>query len=248
MKLGQIYFRREDFANAQTQFELLAAENVGTAYAEMALYLAGKSAAQSMNPNATERALNLFEQVKKINGSLKLYALQQEALIKSSPGSEGDATILYDNILGSNPDPDLKFAALCGKGNNCLSFGNSDPKQFDEAIAVFDLLARETGVTPFWRNQALYKKGKCLEKQNKSSEALSVFYDVLNLQAGSVTEPDYFWYYKAGFDAAKMLETGAQWKSAIGIYKKMAAVNGPRAKEAGDRARQLRMEHFIWEE
>ena len=101
-------------------------------------------------------------------------------------------------------------------------------------------------MTPFWRNQALYKKGKCLEKQNKTSEALTVFYDVLASQSG--TEPDYFWYYKAGFDAAKMLEAGEQWKSAIGIYKKMAAVNGPRAKEAGDRARQLRMEHFIWEE
>lgn len=246
MKLGQIYFRREDFANAQTQFELLASESQGTPYAEMALYLAGKSAAQSMNPNATERALDLFEQVKKLNGSLKLYALQQEALIKSRPGLESEAIILYDNILGSNPEPDLKFSALCGKGNNYLSLGNSDPKRLDQAISVFDLLDRDPGVTPFWRNQALYKKGKCLEKQNKTSEALTVFYDVLASQSG--TEPDYFWYYKAGFDAAKMLEAGEQWKSAIGIYKKMAGVNGPRAKEAGDRARQLRMEHFIWEE
>ena len=248
MKLGQIYFRREDFANAQTQFELLAAESPGTPYAEMALYLAGKSATQSMNNGATDRALDLFEQVKKLNGPLKPYALQQQALIKSRLGLESEAVILYDNILGSKPDADLKFAALCGKGDNYFSMGNSDPKALEQAIAVFNDLAKDPEVTPFWRNQALYKKGKCLEKQNKPAEALTVFYDVLGSQQGNGEEPDYFWYYKAGFDTARMLETQEQWKSAIGVYKKMAGVNGPRSKEAGDRARQMRMEHFIWEE
>ena len=247
MKLGQVYFRREDFANAQTQFELLAAENPGTPYAEMALYLAGKSAAQSMNADATGRALELFEQVKKLSGPLKLYALQQEALIKSRPGTESEAVILFDNILGADPEADLKLAALCGKGNSCMAVANSDPKGLDQAIVVFDLLANDPDSTAFWRNQALYKKGKCLEKQGETSEALVVFYDVLASRLGADAEPDYFWYYKAGFDAAQLLEAGQEWKSAIGIYKKMAAVNGPRSKEAGDRARQLRMEHFIWE-
>jgi len=248
MKLGQIYFQHEDFANAQTQFELLAAESPGTPYAETAFYLAGKSAMQSMNSGATDRALELFEQVKKLNGPLKPYALQQQALIKSRLGLESEAVILYDNILGSNPDADLKFAALCGKGDNYFSMGNNDPKAFEQAITVFNDLAKDSDVTPFWRNQALYKKGKCLEKQNKPDEALTVFYDVLESQPGNGEEPDYFWYYKAGFDTARMLETREQWKSAIGIYKKMAGVNGPRSKEAGDRAQQLRMEHFIWEE
>jgi tetratricopeptide (TPR) repeat protein len=248
MKLGQIYFRGEDFANAQTQFELLAAESPGTPYAEMALYLAGKSAMQSMNSGATDRALELFEEVKKLNGPLKLYALQQQALIKSRLGLESEAVILYDNILGSKPDADLKFAALCGKGDDWFSTGSNDPKALDQAIVVFDELSKDPDATPFWRNQALYKKGKCLEKQNKQAEALTVFYDVLGGQPGTGEEPDYFWYYKAGFDTARMLETQEQWKSAIGIYKKMAAVNGPRSKEAGERATQMRMEHFIWEE
>jgi len=184
--------------------------------------------------------------VKKINGSLKLYALQQEALIKSRPGTESEAVILFDNILGANPETDLKLAALCGKGNSWMALANSDPKGLDQAVAVFDLLANDPEATANWRNQALYKKGKCLEKQGKTSEALVVFYDVLGLQPGAGA--DYFWYYKAGFDAAQLLEAGEQWKSAIGIYKKMGAVNGPRSREAGERARQLRMEHFIWEE
>ena len=248
MKLGQIYYRRQDFANAQTQFELLAAESPGTPYAGMALYLAGKSAMQSMNSGATDRALELFEQVKKLESPLKPYALQQQALIKSRLGLESEAVILYDNILASKPDADLKFAALCGKGDNFFAMGNKDSKALDQAVAAFDELAKNPGATCYWRNQALYKKGKCLEKQNKPAEALTVFYDVLGSQSGNGEEPDYFWYYKAGFDTARMLETQEQWKSAIGIYKKMAAINGPRSREAGERAQQLRMEHFIWEE
>jgi len=73
-----------------------------------------------------------------------------------------------------------------------------------------------------------------------------VFYDVLQAETAA-GEPDYFWYYKAGFDAARMLEAQEQWKAEIGVYEKMAKSQGPRAEEAKKRAEQLRLEHFIWD-
>lgn len=247
MKLGQTYYRREDFADAQTQFELLAAESPDTPYGEMALFLAGKSSMQTMNADSTNHAIELFEQVAKLNGSLKLYARLQEALIKSRPGTESEAVILYDDILSSKPDAELKFSALCGKGDNYFTMGSSDPKAFDQAAVVYNTMAKDPDATVFWRNQALYKKGKCLEKENKLAEALEVYYDVLQAGDAAGGEPDFFWYYKAGFDAARILVAQEQWKSAIGIYQKMANLSGPRSNEAKERARQLRMDHFIWE-
>ena len=56
---------------------------------------------------------------------------------------------------------------------------------------------------------------------------------------------DFFWFYKAGFDAADVFRLQGQWKSAVGIYDKMANLPGPRAAEARERAAQLRVEKFL---
>ena len=245
MKLGQVCFRREDYSGAQTQFETIAHEMAGSPYAEAALYIAAQSALKTMN---TERALELFEEVKKFNGSLKNYAFQQQAIMKSQVGSGKEAIILYDNILAAKPDGDLRFAALCGRGENYFLMGGADPKNFEQAIVAFDELAALPDAPADWRSQALYMKGKCLEKLNRPSEALAAFYDVLEPPRGRSDSPLNIWFYKAGFDAAHTLEAQEQWKPALAVYKKLAAADGPRAEEAKARVTQLRLEHFIWEE
>jgi len=246
MKLGEIYFRQGDFSDARNQFETLAHEQPDSRLTEPALFLAGQAALKSMNDPG--QALELFDEAAKLNGPLKLYARQEQAITKSGLGNEQDAVNLYDDILSAQPDPELRFSALCGKGDNFFAMGASDPQYFTKAIAVFDSLAAQPDVTAYWRNRALYMKGKCLEQLKKTDEAAAVFYDVLQAQTASRVEPDYFWYYKAGFDAARIMEEQRQWKSAIGIYQKMAGLKGPRAEEAGSRAEQLRLEHFIWDE
>src|SRR5207249_8084130 len=44
MKLAELYYRRQDFANAQTQFELIAQQNPDDSLAETALFFAAESA------------------------------------------------------------------------------------------------------------------------------------------------------------------------------------------------------------
>lgn len=248
MKLGQVYFRREDYANARTQFETLAAESPTNPLAETALFLAGQSAMRSMN---VDRALELFDRVAKLNGPMKLYARQEQAIAETQLGKTSEAVILYDDILRSNPERALRLAALCGKADNLVatitSGADAQTDACEKAIALYDQLAADAEVTRFWRDQALYKKAKCLERISKPDAALAAFYDVLQTQTIANNEPEYFWYYKAGFDAARMLEAQEKWKAAIGIYEKMAKIAGPRADEARQRAEQLRLEHFVWE-
>jgi tetratricopeptide (TPR) repeat protein len=202
-----------------------------------------------MSTVAVDRALAFFEQViNKRDGTLKLYARQEQAAILQRTGHENEAVALYDVILSAQPPPDaeLRQAALCGKGDNLRALGGKDPKKLEAARAVFEELAALPGVLPVWRNQALYKKAKTLEQLGRNDEAVDTYYDVLEKSA-TPGEHEYFWYYKAGFDAAHIFEQSAQWKSALGFYEKMAKFGGPRAGEAAAKVRQIRLEHFIWD-
>jgi tetratricopeptide (TPR) repeat protein len=247
MKLGQTYFNTGDHANAETQFTLLARENPTGPYAETALFLAGQAATKWLDSSAVDRALRLFDEVVKIDGPLKLYARQQQAIVQSKLGKEGEAVTIYDAILSAQPPPDaeLRYAALCSKGDNLTALGRKEPAQLDAAVAAYDSLAALPEVTPSWRNQALYKKGRALELLGRQPEALTAYYDVLDKTVAEGRE--FFWFYKAGFDAAHLFEQQSNWKAAIGIYQKMTRIEGPRAAEAKARLSQLRLEKFIWD-
>ena len=263
MKLGQVYFRREDYANAQTQFETLAEENPSDPLADKALILAGQSSVRSMSADGIVHALALFDRVAKGTGPLRLYARQEQAVVEADRGHDKDAVLIYDDILRSDPDTPLRLAALCGKAD-CLVAAESDGATptaspapavssttdgCAAAIALYDQIAADPDTTAPWRNQALYKKGRCLGRQGLNDQALSAFYDVLNAPAkpGAQQQPDFFWFDKAGFDAASMLEAKAQWPGAISILEKVAQAGGPRSAEARKRAEQLRLEHFVWD-
>jgi TolA-binding protein len=266
MKMGELYFRREDFANAETQFESLAQESPNDPLADKALILAGESSISAMTGD-TKHALSLFEQVANGAGPLKLYARQEEALLNAKTGNNKGAVIIYDDILRSKPDTELRLAALCGKAD-CMIAAASDAAAsptpaaspapgasptpaadpFAAAVALYDQVANDPEASAPWRNQALYKKGRCLAKQGFNDKALEAFYDVLNTRSGAAQQqPDFFWFEKAGFDAAAMLEAKAQWQGAILILEKVAQAAGPRGPEAQKAADQLRLEHFVWD-
>jgi tetratricopeptide (TPR) repeat protein len=247
MKLGQTYFHIGDHANAETQFTLLAREDPNGIYAETALFLAGQAATKWLDSGAVDRALRLFDEVVKRDGPLKLYARQQQAIVQGQLGRENEAVTIYDAILTAQPPPaeELHFAAMCGKGDSLFALGRKDATQFAAAISVYDALAALPGVTPAWRNQALFKKGRVLEQLGREPEALTAYYDVLDKTAADGGE--FFWFYKAGFDAAHLFEQEENWKAAIGIYQKMTKLEGPRTAEAKARLDQLRLEKFIWD-
>jgi hypothetical protein len=77
---------------------------------------------------------------------------------------------------------------------------------------------------------------------------LSIFYDVLEAQTRPDRTPELFWFYKAGFNAARLLEEDQKWASAAAVYDKLVAIAGPRSDEAKARLNTLRLEHFLWEQ
>jgi len=246
MKLAELYYRRQDFANAQTQFEVIAQPSPDNSLGEKALFFAAESAMSSMGEHSLDRALVLFDQVVQQNGALRWAARNEQAAIERNLGKSKDALALYDEVLKSDAGPSEKREALCGKGDIFFEAGGTDPNNYQRAIETYDQLASDKGEPIHWRNQALFKKGLCLEKKNDRANALTTFYKILEDEARPDRRRELFWYYKAGFNAARLLEEDSKWESAAAIYEKLAAAGANRSEEAKARLNQLRLEHFLW--
>ena len=128
------------------------------------------------------------------------------------------------------------------------SRNTTDPKNYERAIQAYDQLANDANESAYWRNQALFKKGICLEKRADQQGALTTFYQVLEQEARLPRSPEFFWYYKAGFNAARLLENESRWEPAAAVYGKLVAAGGTRSDEAKARLNRLRLEHFLWEQ
>ena len=247
MKLAELYYRRQDFANAQTQFEIITQQNPDDSLAEKALFFAAESAMSSMGEHALDRAIVLFDQVVQKKGALRWAARNEQALIERKLGKPKDALTLYDEVLKNDAPQSEKREALCGKGDIFFEMGGS--ANYQQAIEIYDQLASNKNEPSYWRNQALFKKALCLEKKNDRAGALETFYKILEDPAVTGRpdgEPELFWYYKAGFNAARLLEEDSKWESAAAIYERMAAAGGNRSEEAKARLNYLRLEHFLW--
>ncbi|HJW38111.1 MAG TPA: tetratricopeptide repeat protein [Candidatus Udaeobacter sp.] len=244
MKLAELYYRRQDFANAQTQFEIIAQQHPDDSLAEEALFFAAESAMSSMGEHSLDRAIVLFDQVVQKNGALRWSARNEEALIERKLGKTKDALALYDEVLKSDAPQSEKREALCGKGDIFFETGGSE--NFQRAIEIYDQLASDKNEPSHWRNQALFKKALCLEKKDDRAGALETFYKILDEETREYGQRELFWYYKAGFNAARLLEEDSKWESAAAIYERLAAAGGNRSEEAKARLNHLRLEHFLW--
>ena len=243
IKLGEVYFRQNDYPNAQTQFELVAEEDLDSPLVETALFLAGEAARKSMNSSSMDHAVSVFEEVYKLNGPLRYRARLEEALTMRQAAKDREAIVLLNDLLNQDIPLDIHCDALDAKGDALFTLAAKDEDQYREAIKTYDTLAALPGISIGCKESALYKKGKCYEKIRQPDEALATYYDVLNLDNNSLDE---IWYFRAGFDAAQLLESKQSWASAAAIYQRLAAIPSARAEEARNRLTKLRLEHFLW--
>ena len=244
MKLAQVYFHENDFANAQTQFETLAREQPDGDYAESALFLAGQCAAKLMTPSSAERATALFTQVAERKGPLRYHALFQQGLIQNQ--NDQDASVIFQTILDAQPPapPELRHATLCAKGDNLVRTAKGAPDKLGAALATYTQLAAIPDAGPEWHNQAVYRQGRVLIDLGRQQEALVVLTRLLDTATTGAKET--FWLYKAGFDAAGILEGIGNWRGAFTLYEKLGKIPGARATEAQAKVKELRLKKFIW--
>ncbi|MEO8204715.1 MAG: tetratricopeptide repeat protein [Chthoniobacterales bacterium] len=246
MKLAEACFRQGDYATARLNFLEVARANTDANLSEQALFLAAQSEARSLDADSLNQAMEDFEDIATGNGTLASRARLEQARVKNAMQQPEEAIVIIDRLVQSNPASDVRFEAIIEKGQTLFRLGLKDPTNYQKAADAFFLVGRNPEASPTWRNQALTKAAQALEKTGDKQGALAAFYDVLN--APRTEQPEYFWYYKAGFDAGELLEADHSWKEAIAIYEKMAKPEGPRSQEAKARVNKLRLKNLIWEE
>ena len=244
MKLGELLLRKGDFAAARVELESLARKFPDSANEGPALFLAAKAAARIPVSDATNSAMLLFEEVAAKPGPLAHRARFEQAAIQSALGNPAEANVILDKILATDPSPEMKAAVLMEKGKNLYSLGGADPVAYKSAIEVWKQVAMENP-DPAWRNQALVRIGTAQEKTGDLNAALASYYEVFKPTSEAPVE--FFWFYKAGFAAAMILESRKEWPEAIRVYELMASTEGPRALEAKNRIKQIRLENLIWD-
>jgi tetratricopeptide (TPR) repeat protein len=245
LKLGEILFNIGDFVNSRREFELASSDQRRRS---LALFLAARSAVRSMEDSAIEDAISIFEEVAQADDSpLASLARREQAEVHNLKGRHDEAVLLYDEILKREQDPTARVAALLGKARSLFAAGAYKSLRYNEAIATFDLVKADESATSSERDEAKYMRARCFERLGDGASALEAYYGTIEPRESQADDDSLFWRYKAGFDAARLLEAGKRWDSAIKIYEGLAALDGPRAEEAAERVKQLRLEHFLWE-
>lgn len=245
MKLGEVLHRRGDYLGSHREFSLVVAKFPDSPLAEPALFMAAQAKARSMSPDAKTEAIELYEQVARGNGPLALRARLSQALLFNALKKPKEALGVLDNILTGHPDPELRGLVLIEMGDTHFAQGGLNPTEYQEAIDTWEKLASDPETSKAMRHQALVKMGAAHEKLGQNDAALESYHQVFSEEQKG--EPEYFWFYKAGFDAGRLLESQQLWKEAIVVYESIAASEGPRAEEARDRVNKIRLENFIWE-
>ncbi len=252
IKMGDLLFRIGDYTQARLEFEKIAAESEERR--PLALMLAGRSAVRSMDEAALEDAIALFEEVARSeNDELATLARREQAEVHNLMRRHDEAVLLYEDILRTEQEPRARIYALLGKGRSLFAGGDTNPGHYREAIATFERVLAEPEAAPSEKNEARYMRARAFEQLGNLEAALEAYYsaiepkDEATSDESQETDAEYFWSYKAGFDAARLLESQKRWSSALRVYETLSALDGPRSEEAKARSDQLRLEHFLWE-
>jgi hypothetical protein len=250
MKVADAFFRLENFASARTEFELVAKNHPGSAYADTALYFAGMSALSMMSDEGREAAINIWQELAERGGPLSIPARQQQALAKRRAGQETESLKLLDSLLAEKKIPEEQQRSLLSeKAEILMLLGKADATQLSAAIEVLHTLLREDDLPYQWRARGGYTLAVALNTAGKSTEALEACYDVVQATkfSGPSDPSEFRWYYRAGFFGIDLLETTKQWEAAARLSEKLADSRGDRASEAKERATKIRLEHFLWD-
>jgi tetratricopeptide (TPR) repeat protein len=244
MKLGEVLARSGNYRAAQTEFEQAGRDAADRTLAASALYFAADAAARTMDPAAVERSIELYEEVAQSESPLATRSRLDQAMIYNLLGRHEEALVLLERLAANPENLDIQLAARMKLGDTFFAMGTQNPEKLHDAIRVWEEIA--SGDVPVSdRNEALTKAATAQEKLGEFDAALSGYYRVIDASESGL--PGYFWYYKSGFDAARLLESKGRWEEAIIVYKKLADAGGPRSREAESRVKHLRLENFIWE-
>lgn len=254
--LGRGLFRNGDYNNARLTLEKLALAEPDSPLSQAALLLAARSAALGATAQSREEALALFQRVGSGRSPLAPLARLEHARLLIDRDRLDDAISGLQPWFDSlHPEDPLRLPVGLLLGEALYARGNAKPGSYAAALDVYNRLLVDAENQPALLARLHYRRGLTLEQLprtdgvegNRDAEALDSYYSVLQ-SANDQPPAEWEWFENCGFRALLLLESAGRWDAAIAVATKIASFNGPGASVAADRAKQLRLDHMIWEE
>ena len=250
LKIASVHYREEDFANARTEFEIIARDYPQTPHADTALYFAAVCASSVMSEEGRTRASAIWDELAAKGGALAVAARRQQAVSQRQQGDHAAALATLDKILAMpSLDPEQRRMTLCDKAEVLLVLGRTDGTMLDSGVSLLEEFLDDSSLPLVWKARAGFTLASLQHEAGRDAEALDACYNVRH--AAEMTPPatpaDYAWFAKAGFFGIDLLESSRQWEPAARLAEQIARQPGERATEAHDRATKIRLEHFLWD-
>lgn len=248
--LGELYWNRQDYVSAQSRFEQVAKDYAKSPLLDDALYWAGRAAAAHAS---LPDAIAILEKVPE-NSPLKPDARLLQGKIFQQQLKFDNALKLYDAVLDTEKSGPRFVDATLRKGDCLFALGEKDYTKYEQAAAAYGLILNGNQGNFVQRNEAAYRRGKCLEMLKRKDDATALYMDVLNGRflvsadgQPATPPPEFIWQIKAGLDAARIKEEAKDWRGAIFVYRKLEQLGGPNQQEFRDNINRIRRDNYLYE-
>ncbi|QJE95447.1 tetratricopeptide repeat protein [Luteolibacter luteus] len=248
---GNARFKNGDFNQARLELEKLAMDAPDGRHAQAALLLAARSAALGATAQAKQESIVLFDKLIAANGELADAArlLKTEVLSPAEAAKE-----LLPWFQGMKKDDPRRLIAGLHLGDALFNSAGTDNAPLEQALAIYEDLLANMAPNSSSRFEVEYLRGRVLEElpdskdpsKKRLAEALDVYFSVLQ-DASKQAPANWKWVDLCGMRARGLLESAERWEAAIAVAEQHAKLASPRAQEAAERAKQLKLEHFHWE-
>jgi tetratricopeptide (TPR) repeat protein len=253
LKQGQAYYHNEDYNKARRIFQDITDKYPDSPSSPYASFYAAMSARLGGTIQAREECIGLFQAIIDSKHALSSEARIQQSRVLIDLRKYAEAETCLKPLLKSKKTPAFMYRGAGVLMGDCLHRqGSSDSNKYEQAITIYNKLLKETTLPLAWKNRLHFLRGQTYESMQRRDDAFNSYYDVVirgNVPAeGEQHKEEWLWFYRCGFKALSMLETEKHWKAAVNLARRIAAFKGPRAEEAGDRAKSLAKKHMIWED
>lgn len=252
LKQGQAYYHNEDYNKARRIFQDITAKYPKSPSSPYASFYAAMSARLGGTIQAREECIGLFQTIIDSQHALSSEARIQQSRVLIDLRQYAEAEACLKPLLESKKTPAFMYRGAGVLMADCLHRqGAAEPQKYKQAIGIYDDLLKEKNLPLAWQNRLHFLRGQTYESMQIRSHAFDSYYDVVirgNVPAeGKPHKEEWLWFYRCGFKALSMLENDKHWEAAVHLARRIASFKGPRAEEAGDRAKSLAKKHMIWE-
>ncbi|MCW1885732.1 hypothetical protein OKA04_13410 [Luteolibacter flavescens] len=251
-ELGNAYYENGDFNDARLELAKLAADAPAAPQAEAALLLAARSSALVTTPEAKRESLVLFDKVIGNKGALADTARLMKARALGPADAAKELLPWFEEMRKDHP---LRLRVGLELGDALYNSAGTDPAPLAQALRIYETLLADLSADSMDRPEIEYLRGRVLEQlpdpklptKKREAEALDVYFSVL--EAATRQAPsDWRWVDRCGVRALTLLESAQRWEAAIGVAEMHKKLASPGAPAAAERAKALKLEHFVWDE